>query len=427
MSKKKAIGGILEEADKYKKSQPNELPDNWAWIKFDNAIKVARNRASAIKQKEYVDIGETPVVDQGKRLISGFTNNTEHIFTGELPVIVFGDHTRCLKWIDFDFAQGADGTKLLSPLDGLYAKYFYYLMHSIVIPDKGYSRHFKYLRESVLPIAPINEQKRIAEKVERLLSKIDEAEQLIDEAKETFEPRRSAILDKAFRGELLGSTYNIKFTTVTLQEICESITDGDHQAPPQSDFGIPFLVIGNINKGVLDFSNTRFVPREYYENINTKRKPQKGDVLYSVVGSYGIPVLVEEDKEFCFQRHIAIIRPNEKVCSKFLYYMLQTKNVYNQATEYATGTAQLTVPLRGLRKIQIQIPSIEIQIDIVETIERFTFIEEQTFNLIPTEYDLNKLRKSILSKAFKGELGTNDASDESAIELLKTILKEKKM
>ena len=94
-----------------------------------------------------------------------------------------------------------------------------------------------------------------------------------------------------------------------LSTISQYISDGDHQPPPQTDDGIPFLVISNVSNGFLDFTSTRYVSPDYYNGITEYRKPCKGDLLFTVTGSYGIPVLVNENKLFCFQRHIAIIRP----------------------------------------------------------------------------------------------------------------------
>jgi len=94
-----------------------------------------------------------------------------------------------------------------------------------------------------------------------------------------------------------------------LQSLSRVITDGDHQAPPQIASGIPFLVISNIANGVICFDDTRFVPRTYFDEIKPQRVPQRGDLLLSVTGSYGIPAVVNTDRDFCFQRHIALIKP----------------------------------------------------------------------------------------------------------------------
>ena len=114
----------------------------------------------------------------------------------------------------------------------------------------------------------------------------------------------------------------MKWETVKLSECCSSIADGDHQPPPKAISGVPFVTISNINtSNQFDFNNTMFVPQEYYDNLDTKRKAVVGDVLYSVVGSFGIPVLIKEYNPFVFQRHIAILRPNEKVLPAFLYFV----------------------------------------------------------------------------------------------------------
>ena len=113
-------------------------------------------------------------------------------------------------------------------------------------------------------------------------------------------------------------------------------------------------MISNIADNKINWDNTAFVSDDYYKNLNDNRRPQKGDVLYTVTGSFGIPVMVDFDNKFCFQRHIALLRPDENsINQKFLFYALQTPNVYIQARDKATGTAQKTVGLTVLRKITI--------------------------------------------------------------------------
>lgn len=154
-----------------------------------------------------------------------------------------------------------------------------------------------------------------------------------------------------------------------LDQVCTSITDGDHQAPPQVSQGIPFLVIGDIRTRKLDFTSCRHVPPDYYASLKSIRQPQKGDVLYSLVGSYGISVLVNDDTPFCVQRHIGILKPSTEISSAFLALALSSRAIFDQATKYATGTAQLTVPLSGLRRIRIPIPPRLEQERIVAAIE----------------------------------------------------------
>lgn len=149
---------------------------------------------------------------------------------------------------------------------------------------------------------------------------------------------------------------------VKLADCCLSISDGDHQPPPKAVSGVPFVTIANINKSnQFDFSDTMFVPKDYYDRLDSKRKAQVGDILYSVVGSFGIPVLIKEERPFVFQRHIAILRPNERINSAFLYYTMLSRDFYAKADAAAIGAAQRTVSLTSLRGMEIELPPLKVQ------------------------------------------------------------------
>lgn len=154
---------------------------------------------------------------------------------------------------------------------------------------------------------------------------------------------------------------------VRLEDICISITDGDHQSLPLAERGIPFIVIANINStNRIEFEKTRYVPIDYYEKLDEKRKPSKGDVLLTVKGSFGIPVYVDTDSPFVFQRDIAIFKCNEKVNSMFLFYYMKNREFYLYADSVAIGAAQRALTLKLLKNTIVTIPSLEKQDKIVE-------------------------------------------------------------
>ena len=142
---------------------------------------------------------------------------------------------------------------------------------------------------------------------------------------------------------------------VRLSTICKSIADGDHQPPPQTSSGIPFLVISDVSSGHFDFTKTRFVPLRYYECLAENRVPEAGDLLFTVTGSYGIVIPIMDKRKFCFQRHIALLKPCI-IDTLFLATWLSTPLVYEQCRANATGTAQKTVGLSTLRNLLIPIP-----------------------------------------------------------------------
>jgi len=286
----------------------------------------------------------------------------------------------------------------------------------------------EYITETLVPLAPLAEQQRIVDRIESLFTKLDEAKEKAQAVVDSFRTRKAAILHKAFTGELTAKwreEHGVRMDSWevrTLDSVCSSIFDGDHMPPPKAESGIPFLVISNVNTGHLTFENTRFVPQEYYDTLSDTRKPQLGDVLYTLVGSFGIPVVVNSKRPFCFQRHMALLRPID-VSSQFLWYILQTPEMYDKASSIATGTAQLTVPIKGLRAMTIPRPNIAEQVEIVRILDGFFAREQFAKEAAEAVLDqIDLMKKSILARAFRGELGTNDPSEESAVELLKQLI-----
>nr|WP_304004291.1 restriction endonuclease subunit S [Ruminococcus bromii] len=407
---------------------PYKLPENWCWLKLVESFDNHTDSKKKIKQKDYLVKGKLAVVDQGQELIGGYTNDVEKSYSGALPIVIFGDHTRCIKFVDFPFAQGADGVKVLRPKPFYLPKAFYYALQSVNIPNLGYRRHFPLFNKFSIPLPPFAEQQRIVDRIESLFAKLDEAKEKAQAVVDSFETRKAAILHKAFTGELTAKwrkEHGVgmeSWEVRTLDSVCSSIFDGDHMPPPKAESGIPFLVISNVNTGHLTFENTRFVPQEYYDTLSDTRKPQLGDVLYTLVGSFGIPVVVNSKRPFCFQRHMALLRPID-VSPQFLWYILQTPEMYDKASSIATGTAQLTVPIKGLRAMTIPRPNIAEQVEIVRILDGFFAREQSAKEAAEAVLDqINLMKKSILARAFRGELGTNDPSEESAVELLKQII-----
>jgi len=181
-----------------------------------------------------------------------------------------------------------------------------------------------------------------------------------------------------------------------LKDVCISISDGDHQPPPKANKGVPFVTISNItHTNQFDFSNTMFVPQEYYDGLDSKRKVQEGDVLYSVVGSFGIPVYIKNNTPFVFQRHIAILRPNVyKIAPQFLYYTMLNRDFYLKADAAAIGAAQRTVSLTALRNMEIEIPHIETQKKVAKILSSYD-------NLIENHQKQIKLLEEAAQRLYK--------------------------
>lgn len=224
----------------------------------------------------------------------------------------------------------------------------------------------------------------------------------------------------------------------SLDQLLLNITDGDHQPPPQTSNGVPFVVIGNVRSGKLDLSDTRFVAEEYASNVDTFRKPKKGDILYTLVGSFGLAIRVTTDDSFCIQRHIAILRPHSLSPTDYLAQILNSPAVFSHASAVATGTAQKTVPLAALRRFPIPLPPLPAQKHIVAEIEKqFTRLEAGVAALRRVQANLKRYRAAVLKAACEGKLvpteaelhrqrKTKTAKLETGAELLTRILAERR-
>jgi type I restriction enzyme S subunit len=266
--------------------------------------------------------------------------------------------------------------------------------------------------EIIVKLPPLPEQQAIVAKIEELFSELENGKQQLLTAQQQLKVYRQSLLKWAFEGKLTNKDLKEGelpkgWKWVKLKEVASDISDGDHQAPPKSETGVPFITISNVNKTTskIDFTDTFKVNIDYYKNLKANRKPKIGDVLYTVTGSFGIPVLIDFDKEFCFQRHIGLVRPLPEINQKWVYFLLQSPKVFSQAKKTATGTAQKTVALSSLRNFDIPFCSRNEQQFIVSELEsKLTVCDKIEETISQSLQQAETLRQSILKKAFEGKL-----------------------
>ncbi|PVA05245.1 restriction endonuclease subunit S [Thalassorhabdomicrobium marinisediminis] len=178
------------------------VPDSWAEASFDEVFSVISTSEKKIPQKLYLKKGKWPVIDQGASFVGGYTDDENTIIYVDEPLLVFGDHTRCFKFVRNDFAPGADGIKILAASPLLLPKFYYYLYSAIKLPNRGYSRHFGFLKRCIFPIAPLNEQRRIVDKIEAMFERIDKGVENLQAARAALGLYRQSLLKSAFEGRL---------------------------------------------------------------------------------------------------------------------------------------------------------------------------------------------------------------------------------
>lgn len=211
--------------------------------------------------------------------------------------------------------------------------------------------YFKDYQKEPINIPDIDTQRKIS----RIFDKIDA---LIISRKEQ-RTRLDQIVKSRFI-ELFGDTPDNE--KQTMADICKIITDGTHQPPKFTSTGVPFLFVSNIVTNEIHYDAEKFISEETYAEL-TKRTPIAiGDILLSTVGSYGHPAIVKSDKPFCFQRHIAYLKPNaDMVNSEYLRSAILSADVQRQIDERVKGIAQKTLNISEIRKLRLPVPPVDQQ------------------------------------------------------------------
>lgn len=203
------------------------MREDWVECVFQEVVIKISTSKQKLRQKEYLEKGKYPVVDQGQQIVGGYSDAAEKLLECKLPVVVFGDHTKCIKLIDFKFIPGADGTKVLQPKSFVEPKYISYLTHVIVhkVKDKGYARHYQHIEKESLPLAPLPEQRAIVSKIEELFSSLDQGISDLKKAQEQLKVYRQAVLKKAFEGELTREWREKQTNLPTADELLKQIKE----------------------------------------------------------------------------------------------------------------------------------------------------------------------------------------------------------
>lgn len=405
---------------------PFDIPESWVWVRIGSAFSAIMGQSP--EGSSVAEIEEGIEFHQGKifftdEIIAPSPQRTSK----PTKIAPSGSILLCVRApvgkVNITNRTICIGRGLAAILTngGISKKFTYYMLQTLetVFNQKATGSTFKAISSSIIsnqvvPIPPISEQERIVAKIEELLPLIeryDESEKRLLELNKKFpEELRKAILQQAVQGKLTeqdphdepasellkrikaekarlikeGKVKKKKplsaiadaeipfeipknWEWVRLSTVCRSITDGDHQPPPQTDGGIPFVVISNVINGFVNLEKTRFVSSEYYASLALERIPQKGDILYTVTGSYGVPIILNKDEVFCFQRHIALIKP--MIDTSFLYWVLTSPVCKAQADSKSTGIAQQTVGITSLANFLIPVPPIEEQKRIIEKLE----------------------------------------------------------
>ncbi len=378
----------------------SSLPNTWDIATFD-ALFDTITPPKKFKKSSYIDEGVYPIVDQGDELIGGYTNNNIGIIEASQPLIIFGDHTRKFKYIDFDFAAGADGTKIISCNKKIEPKYAYYFFHTLNLPNDGYSRHFKYLKKIKVPLPQLKVQQQIVEI-------LDEADAMQKKREKTIE--KLAELKEAIFYEIFGDpASNPKnWDEITLDKLVEDTKNGLYLPKEKYNVeGTPMVHMSDAFSDVVtpeveqSVELTKDDLEKYQLNNNDLLIARRSLVLEGAAKASIVRNI--DNNDLVFESSLIRVRPNQtKIDSEYLLqFFNNTRSKNKYVKPYITQSTISGINQTNLLKISVLTPPIELQTRYRLLIES---IDDNKKSMINSKEVTNILFRSLLQKAFIGGL-----------------------
>jgi type I restriction enzyme S subunit len=377
----------------------------WQHKDFDAVLTDVSAGNQKVLQSEFLSEGRYPIVDQGKQLVAGYTNNGALLCRSDLPVIVFGDHTRTVKYVDFPFCMGADGVKVLRPKIDADMRYLYHYLRHLRLTDAGYDRHFKYLKRSTI-LLPGNEeeQSRIAD--------------ILDKADELRADRRAALakLDTLTQSMFLGmfgdpASNPYRWEVRSLSELGIDFRYGTSNKSAAN--GILTLRIPNVVGGAIDLDDLKRVPvtPDELERLRLRR----GDLLFvrtngnaDYVGRCAVydPEEIRIrgfECDFIFASYLIRGRiPPNAISPIFLREFLSTGEGRRRLRRLGkTSAGQYNLNTKGLRSIKVMVPPGDLQQEFARRLGTVGVVRKSSESAAAK---LDALFASLQHRAFRGEL-----------------------
>ena len=421
--------------------EPYKLPQNWCWVNLGSLGTLGMGQTILSKDLKQEGVPVYSATEEDK--IFGYileSENTIKLSSGDIVIPARGNSIGYVKYVSCDEASCTQTTMFFKPFDKTIGKCVYYYMqgnkhklfayHGNAIPQITITN----ITKKEIPIPPLNEQHRIVERIESLFAQLDEAKEKAQEVVDGFETRKAAILHKAFSGELTAKwreANGIKsnnWELIKLQDVCEKIVCGKTPTEYIAEHGeVPFLKVYNIVDNQIDFETTpQFIPKSIHHGKLKSSGLKPNDVIMNIVGPplRKIAIIPDTYPEWNMNQAIVRFRPTEALNHKFLYYALinpETLDEVIAATRGVVGQANISVSQS--RSLTINMPSWDEQIEVVRILDciigKEIYAKDSATAVIE---QIDTMKKAILARAFRGELGTNDPSEESAVELLKRVL-----
>ena len=336
------------------------------WRKIEDSCRVISPSKKLVKEL-YAEEGLYPIIDQGQKDIVGYTNDSSAIIPDD-EYVLFGDHTRYIKYHNGSFAQGADGLKILKTHVGILPRYFYYAFSNVDVPSRGYSRHWTIAKELLIPIPSMLEQQKIVEQLDTFTSSIENLKEQIALRRKQYEYYRDQLLD-------LEGKEGVEMKTIG--DLCDTLSGFPFDSSQFSETGIRLMRGMNVKRGCFDFSED--INKYWVNSVGLEKYLlNENDIIISMDGSlvgHSFCYLKKEHLPLLLVQRVARIRTTENF--KFIYYNI-AKSFPDYVDKKKTAGAIPHISMKDINGFTIPVPSLNEQQRIVGILDTF---EESIQNL----------------------------------------------
>lgn len=357
--------------------------------RFDEILRDCTKLGTKIPTDQYLPIGNYPIIDQGQTEIAGYYNNKNGLFE-DVPAIIFGDHTRAVKYVDKPCFLGADGVKLLCPVNKqANVKYLYYQLQNADIPNTGYNRHFKWVKELDFIIPNPEEQ-------EKVVATLDQVTTLI-----SLRKKQLAKLDELIKARFVEMIQDEPHSYIRLKDIVEAdriITYGLVKPGASVSGGIPIIKVKDFPNGTILHTDFLYADRNL-ESKYARSRVKTGDLLYSIRGTVGRTAFVPSTLEGAniTQDTARLSVDRSRFHPQYVKYALNYSSVVCEIEKHIKGVAMRGISLSDLREIEIPVTSFNIQNQFGQFVEQ---TDKSKLSVQNSLDQLETLKKALMQKYF---------------------------
>lgn len=381
--------------------EKSTIPSGWQEVKLGELCDVLPKK-EGLKRKDYLENGKYPIFDQGQEYVSAYSNN-DKILQTDFPVVLFGDHSCTVKKIDQDYILGNDGIKIMKSKESVDDDFLYYVILNAKIPQTGYNRHFKYLKEQAYLLPPFPQQQKIASILMAVDEQIEKTDQIIEKTEELKKGLMQELFSKGightrFKKTEIGEVPE-EWEVVKLEDVVNKFIGGGTPSRSNGSYwggNIPWLSVKDFHQGLYILGSSENITKEGLSNSSSKIVP-RGEIIIATRVGLGNAFITQLDIAINQDLRGLVVDQNQMDTLYLLWFL---KNISDKIIQDGSGTTVKGVNINTVRNYLIPKPNIKEQKQIASILSS---VDEKIEVNKKIKTQLAQLKKGLMADLLSGK------------------------